>query len=133
MALLKQAALKYSREPLQIAYPSDYVGEKSIPNEDEIFISTQPRMLTIDEIELIENFLTKLPYTQSLYFTGLVLIDPGDSLLKASHDDLDLVEKNAQLSNTRLAPGGGTRSVMERVLLIREAGYYGNGKIAITA
>jgi hypothetical protein len=130
--MLKQAMLRIRKEPLQIPYPSDWTGQKSSgPEEEEVIISTEPRWLTEDEIPLVEAFIKTLPYSQFLDLTGAVLIDPNDSLLNASHDDLDRADAAAGFPNTRYLPGGGQRSVQERVLILRERGYVGNGSTAL--
>jgi hypothetical protein len=111
---------------LQIPYPNGYEGAKSMGEGDaEFYISTLPRWLTPGELELANQFVSKLPYPQSVKRMGPVLIDQDDPLLSCDHDALDQAEISAQAPNTRNAPGGGTRSIYERVLLLRETGYMG--------
>jgi hypothetical protein len=132
--MLKLAHLRTRREPLQIPYPAGFGGAKSGHADDEtLLISHEPRWLTEAEVDIVEAFLKKLPYRQALEMDGAVLIDGDDPLLAASQDDLDQAEASAQLPNTRYLPGGGQRSTRERVLILRERGYGGNGNIAISA
>jgi hypothetical protein len=124
---LIEAALRHPKEPLQIPYPRNYQGEKSGRESDaEFHISCEPRYLTPGEIEVAETFVKKLPYTQVLDRTGAVIIG-DDSLLEKDHDYLDDIEKAQGLSNTRYVSGTSERAVAERVLIIRERGYFGNG------
>lgn len=129
--LLKQVYLQNAHEPLQIPYPPNYSGEKTKVDEDsddqEFHVSTEPRFLTQDEIDLVNDFLKRSVYPQKLLLTGCVMIDPDDPLLDVDHDKLDKVEADQGLPNSRKHPNGGTRQIYERVLLIRERGYEGNG------
>lgn len=130
--LLKQAHLRVEREPLQIRYPEGFLGDKydgGNPDFDdqEFHISTEPRFLSLDEIEIVRGYIKSLPYSQDLVLTGCVLIDEEDPLLGLDHDQLDALEKDQLLRSTRKPIGGGTRQLFERVLLIREAGYEGTG------
>lgn len=124
---LIEAALRHPKEPLQISYPRNFMGQKSGREADaEFHVSCEPRFLTPDEIEVAQTFIEKLPYTQALDKTGAVLIG-DDSLLEKDHDYLDDIEKAQSLSNTRFVSGTSERTVAERVLIIRERGYFGNG------
>jgi len=115
----------------QITYPPDYQGEKSGDEDDESFsLSTQPRFLTSDEVELAEDYIKSIPDSQRLLYTGAVLVDPEDSLLKASLDDLRKIIDQENLK-IPVEASGGTLPVQAVVLAIREAGYQGNGKRAI--
>jgi hypothetical protein len=128
--LLKQVQLQNPREPLQIRYPDDFTGEKHAGEDSEdleFYISTEPRFLTNDEIDLVNEFLKKIPYPQKLVPTGCVMVDPDDPLWGFDHDRLDKVEKEQNLPSSRKHPNGGTRQLIERILLIRERGYEGNG------
>lgn len=128
MTIQKQVALKSQREPLQIAYPHGFTGAKSThPEEEEFFLSTEPRFLTLDEIQLAQRFIARLSYRQELVFTGAVLVDPNDPLLEASHEQINQIEAEANLANTEMAPGGGQRSIRERVYILRERGFLGSG------
>jgi hypothetical protein len=132
--MLLQAKLQRSAEPLQIPFPDGWGGERSgEPDDTTLLINQSPRWLTTDEALLVEGYIAKLPYRQSLERTGAVLIDADDPLLTASHDDLDTAEVAAQLPNTRFLIGGGTRSSQERVLILRERGYRGGAFRAIAA
>ena len=115
-----QVRLAVAREPLQIPVPG---------RTEELHLTTQPRY--VDEVELaaIQAFLSnpKLPYQQSLVFTGAVLSDESEPLDSFDHDQLDQLEATLGLSNTRKSPAGGTRMIHERVCLIRERGYTNGG------
>lgn len=126
----RQASLAKAAEPLQIKYPRNFTGQKSDPDATEILISTRMGLYTIDEIRVIEVYLSTLPYAQKLSF-GTVLIDQDDLLLNANHDQIDQTEQSIGYPNSRTAPGGGERSLRERVLILRENGYYGNGGVAL--
>lgn len=115
----RQASLQVGREPLQIPVPPDFKGDRT-SDAPEIFISSVPGIYSLAEIEVIQNFLPKLPYRQGLNL-GALFIDADDPLISASHDELDQAEKEAKLPNTRRVPGGGERSPMERLLILREA------------
>lgn len=128
--ILKQVHLKAAKEPLQIRYPEGYEGEKSADEDQddgEFFITTEPRFLCEDEINLVREYVKTLSYSQELMFTGCTMIDPDDTLLDFDHDQLDALEETQGLPSTRKPPGGGTRQAFERVLLIREKGYEGTG------
>lgn len=126
MALL-EVNLRHPKEPLQISYPRDFMGQKSGREADaEFHISCEPRFLTPEEIEVAEAFIKKLPYTQALDRTGAVLVG-DDSLLEKDHDYLDDIEKAQSLPNTRFVSGTSERATAERVFIIRERGYFGNG------
>lgn len=132
---LSQCHLRFAKEPLQIPYPRNFSGQKSVSEDDlGFFISQEPRFLTNDEIGLVRAYLPKLPYSQDLVLTGCVMIDSNDPMLDYSHDRLDEVERRHKLSSSRYAPGGGERAVRERVLIVRESGILGdtNGLIALS-
>lgn len=130
----EQVHLRVPGESLQIPYPSNYKGPKSgHPSDTEFFLGLTPRFLTTEEVAVAEAYIGALPYRQSLSKTGAKLIDANDPLLTCSHEDLDEAEAAAHLPNSRNMPGGGERATRERVLLIRERGYQGNGKLAIQA
>jgi len=119
------AFLKTGREPLQVSIPEDFQGDRS-SEEKEIFLGTEPLMLTDDEIALCRTFCKTLPYKQDVV-TAAVFLDEDDPLLSADHQKLNRIEKEAGLPNTEFASLGGQRSTYERVLLIREGGYLGQG------
>jgi hypothetical protein len=126
MKLQKEAGLT-TGQTLQIAYPKDWIGEKSGLDEDEfIFVTKSPKFFTGEEIELIQAYLLSIKSTQKLHLTGAVNIDPEDPLLEATHDELDRLELQEKFKNSRHAPGGGTFTLVARVLRIREQGYEGN-------
>ena len=130
--LLKQAQLRIGREPLQIRYPEDFQGDKYDGgnldfDDNEFYVSTEPRFFSSDEIEIIREYLKDLPYPQDLVLTGCTMIDEEDPLLDLDHEQLDALEKDQLLPLTRKPIGGGTRQLFERVLLIREVGYEGTG------
>ncbi len=130
--MLKQVQLRSNLEPLQIPYPPDFEGEKSgEPEDEEFFLDTVPRFLTSDECAVAKTYIQQLHYPQELIYTGCTLIDSDDPLLEFSQEQLDELEKTAQLASTSEAPGGGRLTVQQRVLLIREGGYEGDGKKAL--
>lgn len=130
MKLQKQVYLSIG-PTRQVAYPPNFEGEKSGDEDDENFsLSTQPRFLTSDEVELAKAYIQSIPDSQRLLFTGAVLVDPEDPLLNASHEDLKRVIEQEKL-NLPTEVSGGTLPVQAIVLAIREAGYEGNGKRAI--
>lgn len=130
--LQAQVALRTRREPLQIPYPSDFRGQKTGDEDDsEFYLSTEPRFLSLDEIKIAEAFVLRLPYPQGVVRTGAVLVDPDDPLLNAAPEELDKVESENGLSSSKYSNDGTLRSPQERVLLIRERGYLGNGKLAL--
>lgn len=130
----KQVALRFQREPLQIPYPPGFQGAKSThPEEEEFFLSTEPRFLTLDEIQITQAFLSRLGYRQELTFTGAVLVDPNDPLLQASHEQINQIEAEARQPSTEMAPGGGRRGVRERVYILRERGFLGSGNKVLNA
>ena len=120
-----EASLQSPRENLQIPYPPNFnSGDKTHKDDREIIAGFEPRYYTEPELAVIEAYLPKLPYSQSLIRTGAVLIG-NDSLLAASHDDLDRIEVHAGLVGSRHLNGNGERSLRERVLIARELGYRG--------
>ena len=128
--MFRQAQLKNAREPLQVPYPLDFLGIKSSNNPDDtsIFISTEPRFLSDDEVKLIQGYVKGLNYDQSLVLTGCVMIDSDDPLLKCTHEQLNKIEsENYLLSTAKIPTKGGKPSIQQRVLLIRERGYFGTG------
>lgn len=128
--MLRQARLTKSFEPLQIPYPSGFTGQKSRSGATEIMVGPQMATYTADEIKVIEDYLAKLPYPQALAF-GTVFTDANDPLLKMTHDAIDAIEQSISAPSTRKSPGGGERQVRERVYILRENGYYGNGGTAL--
>lgn len=134
MTMQKQVALRFQREPLQISYPRGFQGAKSThPEEEEFFLSTEPRFLTLDEIQVAQEFIRRLSYRQELTFTGAILVDPNDPLLNASPEQINRIEAEAHLPSTEMAPGGGRRSVRERVYILRERGFLSNGNKVLSA
>jgi hypothetical protein len=129
----KQAYLKIGSESLQIPYPPDFKGAKSLDIEDtEIHINSIPRLLTEDEIPLVENYIKTLPYPQSLLFTGAVFLDPSDPLVAMSNAELDKLEADELIPSTKYSKDGGLRQPYERVLILRESGYQGVGRKQLT-
>lgn len=127
----RQVRLLNPVEPLQIPYPENFQGEKTDVDEEEFFLTTMPRKLSDEEIDLAKEYIDRLPYRQSLVYTGAVFLDESDSLLNKSHDQLDEIERRNHLSNTRYSPRGGSRSILQRVVKIRQTGYEGNGAYAL--
>ncbi len=124
-------------EPLQIPYPKDFKGARRHPElSEEIFIGPgQFTDLTLDEIKVVEDFLPKLPYPQSLVFgTDLGVLQEDDPLLKMSQEQLDKLERKEKLTSSRSSPNGGERTILERVIAIRvDGGYDGNGRLSLPA
>lgn len=124
MGLAKEVRLKMSGH-LFIRYPENYKGDRSPENQDdEFYLSDKPRYLTRGELALAEKEVSKIK--QHLIFTGAVLLDSADPLLNLSHDQLDAIERDNSFPGTRKSPAGGTRSIYERVLILRERGYESN-------
>lgn len=128
----QEAALVKPVEPLQISYPRDFSGQKTNPDATQLYISTEFAVFTLDELEVVNQFLPKLPYQQSLRL-GALFLDADDPLLAFDHDRLDELEEREGVPNSRTAPGGGERSARERVIILREEGYAGSGTKALLA
>lgn len=129
--MLKQVCLKRPLESLQIPYPKNFAGERSTDSDEvEMFVGTEPRFVTEDEIPFLQAFVEKLPYRQELVLTGATLTNHDDPLFSATHEHLDRLEAEVGIGNSRFA-GGGERSVRERVYILREAGVVGNGNKAL--
>jgi hypothetical protein len=126
----QQVALSRNGEPIQVPVPDNFMGERS-SESPVLMLTTQFHPFTMAEIELIESFIKTLPYTQSLSRGG-VMLSEDDPLLLENHDFLDNLESLESLPKTRFVKGGGENSVFARVLLIRESGFMGNGKPALT-
>lgn len=127
----RQVRLRNPVEPLQIPYPEDFRGKKTDIDEEEFTLTVLPRRLSDEEIDLAKEYIDALPYKQEIVYTGAVFIDPSDPLLSRSHDQLDLIEKREKLPNSKYAPRGGTKSIMQRVVAIRQHGYEANGAYAL--
>ena len=122
-------SLKYGHEPLQVQVPDSFEGDRS-SIDDEIYLETVPKLLTNDEIVLCEAMIKTLPYKQSL-IRGAVFYGDNDPLLECDHDQLDAIEVQNSLTASRSVSNGGTRSLYERVLIIREQGYIASGKLEL--
>jgi hypothetical protein len=124
MTLKKEVRLRSSGH-IFVPYPPGYKGDRTDgPQEDSFYISDQSRYLNQKEIELAQKAAKMQGHI--LMFSGAVLIDENDPLLQFNHNQLDTVEVEAELPNTRKALSGGTRSLYERVLIIRERGCESN-------
>jgi hypothetical protein len=123
-------SLRYGREPLQVPIPEDFQGERGDPDAPDLWITTQPGLFTLDEQQVIEAYLPTLPYSQVLV-KGAIMIDSDDPLLELDHEGLSKVEAENGLQITEFAPGSGRRTLYERVLIIREQGFLGNGKLML--
>lgn len=134
MTATKQVRLKHVREPLQVPYPDGYMGARSNPENDdqEIHISAAPRFLSLQEIEIVESYVSKLPYPQQIVYTGACLVG-DDPLLdeKTTHEDIDKIETSQGMSSSRYVQGGGERDLRSRVYILRERGFMGNGNQAL--
>lgn len=127
----QQVSLSKSIEPLQIRVPDSFDGQRTDPERTEIYITTRMTLLTLDEInDVVKPYLNSLPYPQSLNY-GAVFIDEDDPLLGRSQEELDAIERSTSLPNSRYARGTQQRSTRERVLIIRERGYFGSGQRAL--
>jgi hypothetical protein len=126
----QQVALSRNAESLQINIPEDFQGARS-SESPHLWLTTQFHSFTLDEIEVIEQYLKTLPYSQSLS-RGAVMLEEDDPLLLEDHDFLDALEKKESLNASRFVQNGGENSIFNRVLLIREAGFLGSGKPALT-
>jgi len=136
MPRIRQTALARPVEPLQIPYPKGFKGERRHPElSEEIFITTEMTDLTLDEIAVVEKFLEKLPYDQSLIFgTDLGVLQEDDPLLKMTPAQLDKLERQEGFQPTRISPNGGERTILERVIILRvDGGYDGNGVPSLPA
>jgi len=136
MPRIRQTALARPVEPLQIPYPKGFKGDRRHPElSEEIFISTEMADLTLDEIKVVDDFLKKLPYAQSLIFgTDLGVIQEDDPLLKMTSAQLDKLERQEGFAPSRMSPNGGERTIFERVIQIRVDGNYdGNGMLSLPA
>jgi hypothetical protein len=123
---------------ISIDYPSGYRGTKSDPTEEAFFVSTEPRWLTMDEIDLAAKRLIEMNKAfpsrmQALVYTGAIQIDPKDPLRQATHEQLNAIEKANGLPCSCNSPAGGHRSVLERVLIIREQGCFANAATYLTS
>lgn len=127
-----EASLKSPRETLQIPYPQKFnPGDKTHIDDREIIAGYEPRYYTEPELAVVEAYLPRLPYSQSLIRTGAILIG-DDILLTATDADLDLIEVTAGLPSSRQIDSNCPRSLRERVLIVRELGYRG-GIITVPA
>lgn len=136
MPRIRQTALARPVEPLQIPYPKGFKGDRRHPElSEEIFISSEFADLTLDEIKVVEDFLKKLPYSQSLIFgADLGVLQEDDPLLNMTSDQLDRLEQREGFASSRMSPNGGERTVFERVIQIRVDGNYdGNGMRSLSA
>lgn len=128
----QEAALTKAVEPLQIPFPRNFSGQKTNPDATQLYVSTEFAVYTLDELGVISQFLPKLPYAQTLKF-GASFLDAADPLLEFDQDRLDALEERESMPNSRTAPGGGERSLRERVIILREQGYAGSGTKALLA
>lgn len=136
MPRIRQTALARPVEPLQIPYPKGFKGDRRHPElSEEIFISSEFADLTLDEIKVVEDFLKKLPYSQSLIFgADLGVLQEDDPLLNMTSDQLDKLEQREGFAPSRISPNGGERTIFERVVQIRVDGNYdGNGMRSLSA
>jgi hypothetical protein len=123
--MLQYVGLKYGHEPLQVHVPENFEGLRS-SEDDELYVEVQMKAFTLDELALIQSAIDSLSYPQALV-KGAVIVDEDDPLISADHQFLDALELREGLRNSRMCSGGGERSIYERVLIIRESGFAGNG------
>lgn len=126
-----EAHLQNPRENLQIPYPAGFpVSSKTHADDENIVAGYEPRYYTEAEIEVIQAWLTKLNYNQSIVLTGSILVG-NDSLLEiATHDVLDTIEAQMSYPNSRFVDADAERAIRERVYIARELGYRGLPEIA---
>jgi hypothetical protein len=122
--MLIEASLKERMEAIQVPVPEGFAGQRVNPDDESIHVSRTPCYYTPDEIDLIEAFLGRLKYSQSLRLTGSRKIGL-DSLLAATQQDLDRIEANNSLVSTKYTTDGSERPLLDRILIIRESGYQG--------
>jgi hypothetical protein len=111
--------------PLEVKYPEGF-KDKSVSMSKEMHLSLQPKMFTVGEYFLIKKELEKRSREKELEM-GTVLIDETDPLLTKTHKEIDSIEEKLSFSNTKKNPKGGKNSIHQRVISIRERGYFGNG------
>jgi hypothetical protein len=121
-----EANLQNPRENLQIPYPKDFpVSGKTHPDDENLVAGCEPRFYTEAELELIEAYLPRLNYNQSLVRTGCILVG-NDALLEiATQDALDKIESDSGFPNSRFVDADNERALRERVYIVRELGYRG--------
>jgi hypothetical protein len=122
--MLIEAHLVEPREHLQVPVPESYRGERRDNEDPSIHITTQPAYFTEGEIELVEAYVLKLPYSQSVTRTGAVLVG-NDPLLTASAQQLDEIEKTAGVGSSKILDDGTDRPLLDRALMLRENGFSG--------
>jgi hypothetical protein len=120
--LQRQAHLQLSGESLQIPYPSDFPEHEKTGgvSDESFFLSAIPKWLSVREIKAAREYIQSLGTRQSLVELESTLLDENDPLLGMNNDQLDQVEEEVGMENTRTAPGGGERQPRERAYLIRE-------------
>lgn len=118
---LIECNLKFPEEPLQILYPKNYQGEKSgTPEDEEFFLTTTPKKLSLGEVELAKNYVATLTYQQAVVKTGCVMGMHPDVANFTSNAEMNIYEQNNGLPSTTDSPQGGKRSLRERQLLVSE-------------
>lgn len=127
----RQVRLQNPVEPLQVPYPRGFRGRKSEMDEEEFTLTIIPRKLYDEEIDLAKELIDQLPYRQELVYTGAVFIDENDPLLSKTHDQLDMLEQKLNFKNSKKSPRGGIKTILQRVVIIRQQGYEGNGAYAL--
>jgi hypothetical protein len=126
-----EANLQNPRENLQIPYPKDFpAGSKTHGDDENIVAGYEPRYYTEAEISLIEAFLPKLNYNQTLVLTGSVLVGNDALLSIGTQDELDKIEAANGFPNSRFIDADNERALRERVYIVRELGYRGLPEIA---
>lgn len=126
-----EANLQNPRENLQIPYPANFPsGGKTHADDANIVVGYEPRYYSEAEIGLIEAFIPKLNYNQSLVKTGAVLVG-NDALLEiGTQEELDKIEAANGFPNSRFVDTDVERALRERVYIVRELGYRGLPEIA---
>jgi hypothetical protein len=119
-----QVKLKKFGKGIWVTFPEDFPGQRT-DTELEIFLDQAPTNLSRDEITYIRDYFKKHSISNELEETDALFLDANDPIAKLDHDQLDQLEENLNLQNTRNSNAGGERALIERVLIIRES-YSGN-------
>ena len=119
-----QVKLKKPGKGVWVQYPEDFSGQRT-DDELEVFIDQAPRPMSKDEIAYVRQYLEGQGIANELEETEALFLDAEDPIAKLDHEQLDRLEENLNLSNTRTSNAGGERTTLERVLILRES-YSGN-------
>lgn len=121
-----EANLQNPRENLQIPYPAGFAkGDKTHADDENIVAGYEPRYYSEAELVVIEAWLPRLNYNQSLIRTGSILVGNDALLDLATHDELDKIETQSDYPNSRFIDTDIERPLRDRVYIVRELGYRG--------